>query len=103
MPTGLATALGHNTENNTQTGTLDWKPNWSGTGPLHSATVNGLVIVIQSSAVGPTRTRKGSRKPLNRVAGLLSKTTAAATTGEFEPFKTSEKYDSTAKHPAFLS
>jgi predicted aldo/keto reductase-like oxidoreductase len=37
------------------------------------------------------------------VAGLLSKTTAAATTGEFEPFKTSEKYDSTAKHPAFLS
>ena len=39
----------------------------------------------------------------DEVAALLSKTTAAAMTGEFEPFKTSDKYDSTAKHPEFLS
>jgi aryl-alcohol dehydrogenase-like predicted oxidoreductase len=47
----------------------------------------------------------GTFRPMSNeeVASLLSRTTAAATTGEFEPFKTTEKYDSTAKHPAFLS
>jgi len=37
------------------------------------------------------------------VASLLAKTAGVAQTGEFEPFKTSEKYDSTAKDPQFLS
>lgn len=43
-------------------------------------------------------------EPMNasQVRDLLAKTTDPASTGEFEPFKTSQKYDSTAKHPAFL-
>ena len=36
------------------------------------------------------------------VAALLSKTTELAATGEYEPFKTSQKYDSTAKKPEYL-
>jgi predicted aldo/keto reductase-like oxidoreductase len=39
----------------------------------------------------------------HEVASLLAKTAEAAQTGEFEPFKTSQKYDSTAKDPQFLS
>jgi diketogulonate reductase-like aldo/keto reductase len=37
------------------------------------------------------------------VAGLLAKTREAALTGSYEQFKTSDKHDSTAKHPAWLS
>jgi predicted aldo/keto reductase-like oxidoreductase len=37
------------------------------------------------------------------VAALLAKTAQSALSGEFEPFKTSQKYDSTAKDPQFLS
>jgi hypothetical protein len=33
---------------------------------------------------------------------LLSKTGASAARGEFEPFKTSSIFDSTAKHPDWL-
>jgi hypothetical protein len=36
------------------------------------------------------------------VQALLSKTKAAATRGEFEPFKTSSIFDSTATHPEWL-
>jgi predicted aldo/keto reductase-like oxidoreductase len=43
-------------------------------------------------------------QPMSRlqVRQLLAKTAELARSGEFEPFKTSEKYDSTAQHPAFL-
>jgi len=36
------------------------------------------------------------------VAKLLAKTKKAAARGEFEPFKTSSIFDSTAEHPAWL-
>ncbi len=36
------------------------------------------------------------------VEALLERTAAAAMTGEFEPFKTTEKFDSTAFHPEWL-
>jgi predicted aldo/keto reductase-like oxidoreductase len=44
-------------------------------------------------------------KPMSReeVAALLAKTADAAKDGEYEQFKTSEKYDSTAKEPQNLS
>lgn len=37
-----------------------------------------------------------------QVESLLAKTAEAATRGEFEPFKTSSIFDSTAQHPAWL-
>jgi aryl-alcohol dehydrogenase-like predicted oxidoreductase len=37
-----------------------------------------------------------------RVQGLLAKTKSAASHGEFEPFKTSSIFDSTATHPGWL-
>lgn len=37
------------------------------------------------------------------VAGLLARTAEASKNGEYEQFKTSEKYDSTAKEPQNLS
>jgi hypothetical protein len=45
-----------------------------------------------------------SFRPLgqNEVAALLAKTADAAKNGEYELFKTSGKYDSTAKDPEFL-
>jgi hypothetical protein len=36
------------------------------------------------------------------LTALLSKTAKAAARGEFEPFKTSSIFDSTAEHPAWL-
>ncbi|MGD0815617.1 MAG: aldo/keto reductase [Verrucomicrobiota bacterium] len=39
----------------------------------------------------------------DEVAALLARTASAAESGEYEPFKTSKKYDSTAKDPQFLS
>jgi aryl-alcohol dehydrogenase-like predicted oxidoreductase len=43
-------------------------------------------------------------KPMTEleVETLLGRTSDLAQTGEFEPFKTSEKYDSTSKNPSFL-
>jgi aryl-alcohol dehydrogenase-like predicted oxidoreductase len=43
-------------------------------------------------------------RPLSaaKVKALLAKTKAAATDGEFEPFKTSSIFDSTAQHPDWL-
>lgn len=43
-------------------------------------------------------------RPLTKeqVAGLLSKTRQAAAKGEYELFKTSQHFDSTAKHPEWL-
>jgi predicted aldo/keto reductase-like oxidoreductase len=43
-------------------------------------------------------------KPMtdSEVRELLAKTAEPSQTGEFEPFKTTEKYDATAQHPAFL-
>ena len=38
-----------------------------------------------------------------RRAALLAKTKDAAGSGEFEPFKTSGKYDTTAKKPEYLN
>jgi len=42
--------------------------------------------------------------PLTRTetAALLARTRAAATTGQFEPFKTSSIFDGTAEHPEYL-
>ena len=37
-----------------------------------------------------------------QVEQLLAKTAEPSQSGEFEPFKTSQKYDTTAQHPAFL-
>lgn len=43
-------------------------------------------------------------KPLDESekVALLAKTAELAQTGEYEPFKTSQKYDSTSRHPAYL-
>jgi len=43
-------------------------------------------------------------KPMaaNEVASLLEKTARAAQEGEFEPFKTTQQFDSTALHPQWL-
>jgi hypothetical protein len=43
-------------------------------------------------------------KPLTsqQVAAILNKTAAAAAKGEYELFKTSAHFDSTAKHPEWL-
>lgn len=44
-------------------------------------------------------------KPMSEteVAALLAKTAQPSQSGEYEPFKTSQKYDSTAKSPQFLN
>jgi tyrosyl-tRNA synthetase len=46
----------------------------------------------------------GSFRPLSpaEVDALLAKTAPAAVRGEFEPFKTSSIFDSTATHPEWL-
>jgi hypothetical protein len=43
-------------------------------------------------------------KPLSdaEVAGLLAKTDKAAQKGEYELYKTSQHFDTTAKHPEYL-
>jgi hypothetical protein len=38
----------------------------------------------------------------SQVQALLAKTKASASRGEFEPFKTSSIFDSTASHPEWL-
>ena len=44
-------------------------------------------------------------QPMNdsQVAALLAKTSELAQSGDFEPFKTSKKYDTTAQNPAYLN
>jgi aryl-alcohol dehydrogenase-like predicted oxidoreductase len=44
-------------------------------------------------------------KPLSseQVAALLAKTRAAAGTGQFEPFKTTDQFDGTAHNPQWMS
>jgi hypothetical protein len=43
-------------------------------------------------------------RPMDRavVRALLAKTATAAATGRYEQFKTSDRFDSTAKHPEWL-
>ena len=57
-------------------------------------------IEILEQAVEAVRTFRPMTVPQRE--GLLSKTRAAAARGEFEPFKTSSIFDSTAKHPDWL-
>ena len=60
--------------------------------------IDGLGILDQ--AIEAARTFR----PLSQaqVETLLAKTAAAAARGEFEPFKTSSIFDSTAQNPAWL-
>jgi len=67
-----------------------------------SVVINGIdSLKLLDQAFEAARTFK----PMNdqAVAALLSRTTELANAGKFEPFKTSEKFDSTAKNPAFLN
>jgi predicted aldo/keto reductase-like oxidoreductase len=67
-----------------------------------SVVITGIDSVkILDQAIGAA----ASFKPMSReeVAKLLVKTADAAKDGEYEQFKTSEKYDSTAKEPQYLS
>jgi predicted aldo/keto reductase-like oxidoreductase len=57
-------------------------------------------IEILEQAVEAVRTFRPMTVPQREA--LLSKTRAAAARGEFEPFKTSSIFDSTAKHPDWL-
>jgi hypothetical protein len=43
-------------------------------------------------------------QPLGRrtIKALLARTAQPASTGQFEPFKTTAQFDSTAHHPEFL-
>lgn len=61
--------------------------------------VDSMKILDQALAAA------ASFQPLSEqaVASLLAKTAPAAANGEYELFKTSEKYDSTAKEPQYLS
>jgi hypothetical protein len=57
-------------------------------------------IEILDQAIDAARTFR----PLNQaqVDALLAKTATVASKGEFEPFKTSSIFDSTAEHPEWL-
>ena len=55
---------------------------------------------LLDQAFGAVRTFRPLTVPQREA--LLSKTRAAAARGEFEPFKTSSIFDSTAKHPEWL-
>jgi predicted aldo/keto reductase-like oxidoreductase len=57
-------------------------------------------IEVLDQAIGAA----GSFRPMTpaQVQALLARTKAAATNGEFEPFKTSSIFDSTATHPDWL-
>ncbi len=50
------------------------------------------------------RVRQGAFKPLSaaEVQDLLARTAQAASAGKFERFKSSDYFDSTAKHPHWL-
>ena len=54
----------------------------------------------------PRRTRQRDKKkngvPEKKLAAILKKTKKAASEGEFEPFKTTAQFDSTAVHPEWL-
>jgi aryl-alcohol dehydrogenase-like predicted oxidoreductase len=57
-------------------------------------------VEVLDQAIGAA----GSFRPMTpaQVQALLARTKAAATSGEFEPFKTSSIFDSTATHPDWL-
>jgi predicted aldo/keto reductase-like oxidoreductase len=57
-------------------------------------------LALLDQAVDAARTFRPLTVPQREA--LLSKTRAAAARGEFEPFKTSSIFDSTAKHPDWL-
>jgi aryl-alcohol dehydrogenase-like predicted oxidoreductase len=66
-----------------------------------SVVINGIDTMDrldQACEAASTFTRMSE----SELARLLAKTAEFAKTGEYEPFKTSQKYDSTAKNPAFL-
>jgi hypothetical protein len=66
-----------------------------------SVVINGIdSMTLLDQAFEATRTFK----PLapQEVAALLARTAEVASNGKFEPFKTSTKYDSTAKNPKYL-
>lgn len=60
--------------------------------------MNSLETLDQ--AIEAVRTFKPLRE--EEVAKLVAKTKDAALTGEFEPFKTSSRFDGTARHPQWL-
>jgi predicted aldo/keto reductase-like oxidoreductase len=67
-----------------------------------SVVINGIdSMQLLDQAFEATRTFQ----PLTPrdVATLLARTADVASQGKFEPFKTSEKYDTTAKNPQYLS
>ena len=67
-----------------------------------SVVINGIdSMKLLDQAFEATRTFKPMTQ--EQVAALLAKTTQLAQNGEFERFKTSQKYDSTARNPAYLS
>jgi len=67
-----------------------------------SVVINGMDSVER---VDQAFAAAGSFKPMSEtvVQALLSKTAELAQNGEYEPFKTSQKYDSTAKKPEYLN
>jgi aryl-alcohol dehydrogenase-like predicted oxidoreductase len=67
-----------------------------------SVVINGIdSMKLLDQAFEATRTFRPMSQ--QEVASLLAKTTDAAMEGKYELFKTGNKYDSTAKHPEFLS
>jgi predicted aldo/keto reductase-like oxidoreductase len=67
-----------------------------------SVVINGIdSLKLLDQAFEAVRTFRPMSE--QEVSGLLAKTAEAAATGKYEPFKTSQKFDSTAKNPAFLS
>src|SRR5919198_1785575 len=66
-----------------------------------SVVITGIdSIEILDQAVEAARTHTSLTKP--KVTALLAKTAAAASHGEFEPFKTSSIFDGTAQNPEWL-
>jgi len=66
-----------------------------------SVVINGIdSLDLLDQAFEAARTFKPMSE--QEVAALLAKTSEAAMTGTYEPFKTSQQFDSTAKNPSFL-
>jgi predicted aldo/keto reductase-like oxidoreductase len=66
-----------------------------------SVVINGIDSMERlDQAFEAARTFKPMRQ--DEVAALLAKTTQTASAGEYERFKTSQEYDSTAKNPQYL-
>ncbi len=66
-----------------------------------SVVINGIdSMKLLNQAFEAARTFRPLSEP--EVAALLAKTADSAQTGKFEPFKTTQIYDTTGKHPEFL-